>query len=78
MRRRVKAAGQVPAELLDFGLWCKHRGHIGYEEVIFDQWCDDRAAWSDAHGWPGGDDQRLAEEVVAPVPDEDPFDWSKI
>ncbi|MDT2004550.1 hypothetical protein FXW78_07035 [Rhodococcus opacus] len=70
--------GNVPDELLDYALWCGRRGHIGNEDGVYGQWIRDREAWSDEHDWPGGDTARYLSERAAVIPDEDPFDWSKI
>lgn len=79
MRRKNKFAGRVPAELLDYRLWCDARGLVGYEEHAFSGWCAERAAWAGVHGWPSGDIARQSEEITASVhiPDE-PWDESAI
>ncbi|MGW5299098.1 hypothetical protein ACWEQV_12650 [Rhodococcus aetherivorans] len=79
MRRKNKFDGRVPAELIDFRLWCERRRFAGFESGVFDDWCEARAEWSAVHGWPGGADMRESEEITAAgsVPDE-PWDESKI
>lgn len=79
MRRRNRFSGKVPAELLDFRLWCDGRGLAGFEAGAFDAWCADRAAWAQVHGWPTGEDARQSEEIAAAasVPEE-PWDESRI
>lgn len=78
MKRRERP-GVVPAELLDFTVWCKRRGVVDPQWDTFSQWCDARGEWDDAHGWPGGvvarwDEERRIGRAV-PYP---PFDPSTI
>lgn len=77
MKRRTVTAGQPPAELLDYMLWCERQGHVWHEEGVYGMWCAAREAWSVANGWPGGDAIRAQEEVVVSTPDA-PWDQSKI
>ena len=75
MRRRNKFRGRVPAELVDYRVWCQVHDLAGFEDGAFVGWCEARADWSQTNGWPTGGNAREAEEVAAArlVPEE-PWD----
>jgi hypothetical protein len=55
MRRRVEEESDtVPAELVDYPLWCRSRGLRPYGDraavAQWDVWEEQRREWADAHG----------------------------
>lgn len=85
-RRRGALSGEVPEHLRvsmlpvfvdDFDQpFAERRARWEEWESEFERLCAARAAWSERHGWPGGDDARVDEESGL-IPDE-PFDPSKL
>lgn len=68
-----------PPELEHFELWCVSRGEVDAGKYVYTGdrrlWRRARREWAADHGWPGGEVEMLAGEVVI---GDQPFDFAAV